>query len=110
MRQILLTIGFLFTLLIAGPASADALADAKAAGFIGERPDGFLGLVDGGAPADVKALVDQVNSKRKSAYGEIAQKNGVSAGDVAKVAAEKVYKSSPSGTFLMDGNGNWRQK
>jgi len=110
MRHLLLIAAFILPMLAATPASADALDDAKAAGYVGERPDGFLGLVDAGAPAAVKALVDQVNGKRRAAYDEIAKKNGVPASEVAKVAAEKVYKSSPPGTFLMDANGNWRQR
>ena len=45
--------------LAAAPVLAADLDGAKAAGQVGERVDGYLGLVDANAPADVKALVEE---------------------------------------------------
>ena len=45
----------LSALLVAPPAFADALNDAKAKGSVGERSDGYLGVVSARAPADAKA-------------------------------------------------------
>jgi hypothetical protein len=50
------------------PAAASPLEDAKKAGLIGEQPDGYVGLVTGSAPANVVALVKDVNVKRRAAY------------------------------------------
>ena len=37
---------------------------AKNQGFIGERADGYLGVVDQSAAGDIKALVREINGKR----------------------------------------------
>jgi len=44
-----------------------AYAAARAAGKIGEKPDGYLGVV-GSQGADIQALVRDINIKRKAAY------------------------------------------
>ena len=42
-------------------ASSKATVDAaKAAGTVGEQSDGYLGLVTGSAPADVRAAVNDI--------------------------------------------------
>jgi hypothetical protein len=90
---------------LAGPLDAP-----KAQGLIGERIDGFLGVVDPAAPADVKALVEQVNAQRRAAYADIAQKRGVPVEAVAQIAAEKVIAEAPSGHYVMGADGQWRRK
>ena len=62
MRRTCHRIGFAALLalaLLAVPSSlvlADQLGDAKKAGSVGERPDGYLGVVSRNAGAEVKAL------------------------------------------------------
>nr|WP_157217860.1 YdbL family protein [Sphingomonas formosensis] len=54
----------------AGTAQAQrdpAYAAARAEGKIGEKPDGYLGVV-GNQGADIQALVRDINIKRKAAY------------------------------------------
>ena len=46
----------LFGLFVSLAAAAATLDSAKAEGWIGERPDGYLGLVRSDAPADVQAV------------------------------------------------------
>lgn len=55
---------------VTGTAQAQrdpAYAAARAAGKIGEKPDGYLGVV-GSQGADIQALVRDINIKRKAAY------------------------------------------
>ena len=92
------------------PAFAADLDTAKSSGWVGERPDGMLGIVKSGAPGDVKALVDDVNRKRRANYASIAQKNGTSADDVAKLAGPKLIERTPPGQYVMLPNGKWVQK
>ncbi len=96
--------------LLSGPASAASLDDAKAGGLVGERVDGYVGVVDGSAPGDVKALVDQINAGRKSKYAEIAQQRGTSVEGVAQIAGEKLVERAPAGQYVMAADGKWRQK
>ncbi len=96
--------------LIASPAAAGALEDAKAAGLVGERIDGFLGLVDPDAPAEVKDLVERINAKRRNKYAELAEKQGITIDAVALIAGEKLIKRTPPGQYVMGADGRWRKK
>ena len=93
-----------------GPAQAGPLEDAKAAGLVGERIDGYLGLVDSGASTDVKRLVEQINAEREAKYAEIAKKQGVPAKAVGQIAGEKLIGRAGSGEYVMGADGQWRQK
>ena len=100
------------TLFLLGALSANAatLDDAKAAGQIGESVDGYVHLVDKNAPAAVKALVKDVNNKRRAKYASIAKERGVPVEDVAALAGAKLVKRAPAGEYVMDSNGKWRKK
>jgi len=91
-------------------ANAATLDDAKAAGQIGESVDGYVHLVDPNAPADVKALVTDVNNQRKEKYAGIAVTRGASVEDVAALAGAKLVERAPAGQYVMDSSGAWRKK
>ena len=91
------------------PAAASPLEDAKKAGLVGEQPDGYVGLVTGNAPANVVALVREVNAKRRTAYQQIATQKAIPIEDVAALAAEKVYALAQPGEYLLI-NGKWARK
>jgi hypothetical protein len=93
-----------------GPALADALDDAQAAGLVGERIDGYLGVVGSSAPADVVQLVEQVNAERRAKYAEIAQKQGAPVEAVAQIAGKKLIERTGPGEYVMGADGQWRQK
>lgn len=95
----------------AAPAYADALDDARAAGQVGERPDGYVALVDANAPASVKSLVDSINRQRRDAYKQIADQKGVPIEQIGALTAEKIIREKLSpGMFYMDAGGAWKQK
>lgn len=96
--------------LVAGPAVADALDDARAAGWLGETQDGLVGVVDPSAPADVKALAEEINAKRMARYREIANENGAPVSAVQKLTAKKVIERLPAGTYVQDASGQWVKK
>jgi uncharacterized protein YdbL (DUF1318 family) len=96
--------------LVATPAFAGALDDAKSAGYVGERPDGYLGLVDPGAPASARQLVDDINAKRRAHYASIATKTGSNVRAVGILAGEKLIANTPPGMFYMDAAGRWQRK
>jgi uncharacterized protein YdbL (DUF1318 family) len=95
---------------VAPAAYADGLANAKAAGQLGERTDGMLGVVTPGAPKDVVKLVEEVNAKRRALYASIAKKNGTSAAAVAARAGEKAIAKTASGNYIQNANGDWVEK
>ena len=102
---VLLTLG-----LGIGAAAAGPLEDAKAEGLIGERIDGYLGVVDAGAPGSVKSLVNQINAEREAAYAKIAQKQGAPVEAVAQIAGRKLIERAPRGEYVMGADGRWQQK
>ncbi len=84
------------------PAIAGPVGDAKAAGLVGERPDGYLGVVKPGA----EGLVNQTNARRRGEYQAIAKKRGSSLAAVESVAGRKRMAASPPGSFVFSG-GKW---
>ncbi len=95
--------------LAASVALAADLADAKRDGLIGERADGFVGLVDESAPADVAALVQDVNGKRRAEYRRIATANNLTLEQVQALAGKKAIERTEPGGWIML-NGGWQRK
>ena len=62
-------------LVLPGPAMAQrdpAYEAARKAGQVGEKMDGYLGIV-GSQPASIQAMVSDLNIKRRANYAERAQ-------------------------------------
>ncbi len=97
------------TLLAAAAAAAADLQAAKQQGLIGERADGFLGVVVASAPADVVELVESVNAKRRAEYRRIASSNDLTLEQVQALAGKKAIERTRPGDWVME-NGGWRQK
>jgi len=99
--------------LAALPATAlaqDPLAAAKAQGLVGERPDGLVGFVAGSVPADVRALVEQINAQRRQKYADVAASTGQSLAQVQAVAGDRLVQATPAGQFVMNAAGRWVKK
>ncbi len=109
-KSLLSTLLAVLMLAIAAPAFADALDDARAAGQIGERPDGLVGAVSPSAPANIKSLVQATNAKRLEKYQQIANQKGVPPEQVGAIAGEKIIGNLQPGWYYMDASGNWVQK
>jgi uncharacterized protein YdbL (DUF1318 family) len=96
-------------LLVAAPALASPLDDAKRAGHVGEQADGYLGVVPG-APADARVLVDRINAERATRYGEIAAKTDTSPSAVAALAGQKLLERAAPGEWIRDADGKWQKR
>jgi len=103
--------GGLLALVVLTGASAYGieLAQAKADGLIGERADGYIGLVKSDAAADVVELVKQINGKRRAEYRRIAEANDLSVEEVQALAGKKAIDRTGPGNWILT-NGGWRQK
>lgn len=89
-------------------AFALSLDEAKAKGFVGERQDGYLGVVSGGAEAE--ALAKSINNQRRAVYQSSAAKNGTSQAAVEAVAGQKAQSLTPAGQYIQGSNGSWVKK
>lgn len=106
LRLIALAAGLLAPALAVAQGNLDT---AKAAGLVGERPDGLVGVV-ASVSTEVEALVKAINTRRLSQYQDIARRTGTSLPAVQAVAGEKAIEQAPPGSFVMDDKGTWRRK
>ena len=90
------------------PAWGLSLDEAKAKGLVGEKPDGYLGVVSGGA--DVQALASDINQKRRQAYQEIATRNKTNLKDVETLAGQKAIDHTKPGLMIQSPSGQWMKK
>jgi hypothetical protein len=92
-------------------AAALGLDEAKAGGLVGERPDGYLGIVEPAtAGAEVRELVESVNARRRDEYQRIAEANGVSLEVVRQLAGKKAIERTPAGQWVLLPDGRWTRK
>jgi len=92
------------------PAMADALDDARAAGLVGERPDGLVAAVSPSAPSNIQSLVQSVNAQRMEKYQQISAQKGVPVEQVGAIAGEKIISKLKAGLYYMDSSGSWVKK
>lgn len=95
--------------MFAGAAYALDLDGAKAQGLVGEKRDGYLGVVASGN-SEAQALASDINAKRKAEYTRIASQNGQALNVVEKLAAAKAFEMTRSGNYIQDAGGNWVKK
>jgi len=114
MRNALSTAGPVLVALLLLAAAPNAWAEdldaAKAYGWVGERPDGFIGLVSASAPPAAKQLVDEINIRRRQKYIVIARQNGTVFDAVAALAGAKLIERTPPGQYVMTVDGVWQKK
>jgi uncharacterized protein YdbL (DUF1318 family) len=93
-------------------AADPVIEQAKAQGIIGEKYDGYIGVVDAGrASADLKRRVDELNARRLAEYTEIGRKTNVAVADVGIGMAEKLFARADTGEMLLAGPGEpWKKK
>lgn len=99
-----------FSLLLAPLSYAITLQEAKAEGLVGEQRDGYVGLVANNSSAEVRTLVQEVNTQRRQRYQQIAQQNGISLEQVAEVAYERAVEATQAGHYIQNASGSWVRK
>ncbi len=111
MRTIFLLLVALAGLTAAEPAPAQesaAIAQARQAGMIGERYDGYLGFVTA-APAAVRRQVNAINIRRRSLYYGLAARKGVTPEEVGITAACSLVRRMRKGEYYFTGQGGWQR-
>jgi hypothetical protein len=61
-------------------------------------------------PAAVRALVEEVNARRREHYAQIAREQGIPVEAVAARAGEKLVAKTPAGQWVAGPDGRWRKK
>ena len=89
-------------------AASAAIEDAKDNCIVGEQSDGYLGVVDGAAAGEgVRREVRSINQQRKSAYAQLAARNGVTIEDTAALTGKKLVENAGSGQCVQLPDGSW---
>lgn len=86
-----------------------AYAAARAGGEVGEQPDGYLGLV-GAASGDLRALVNNINIQRKSAYTAKAQASGATVEQLAFTSGCNLIMQTSAGEKYKTPDGVWKTR
>jgi hypothetical protein len=98
-------------LLAAAPAAAQtpAVNAARAAGTVGERYDGYVGVA---APVagPVRSQVASINIQRRSLYSRLAASKGASPQDVGITAGCQLLARVGVGEAYMLADGVWRRR
>lgn len=111
-RSLLIALAVAFAAVLAAPeaSAGDPQIDAaKSQGVVGERIDGYLGIV-GSADASLRRKVQEVNAKRRALYDRLASNTGTSPAQVARVTGEKQIAAARSGEYIMDQTGRWTRR
>lgn len=109
-------LGLVAAALIAGLVAAPAMAQrdpaydaARASGQVGEKMDGYLGIV-GADTAELRRLVSDINIKRKAVYASRAQANNATIEEYALTAGcEAISRTSP-GEKYQAPDGTWQTR
>ena len=107
MKKIIAAIGLL---LLMQSAWAIDIRDAKEQGLVGEANTGYLAAVQSPASAEVRALVAEVNEKRKAKFAKTAAKTGTTVVQVANRFYELAVQKTAPGHYYQDSGGRWKKK
>ena len=93
----------------AGSAMAQrdpAYAAARAAGQVGEKTDGYLGFPSAPAPS-LRAMVEDLNIKRRAVYSEKAQAAGATIEEYAFTSGCRLIAQTAPGEKYEGPSGGW---
>lgn len=97
-------------LLVFQGAWAIDIDSAKASGLVGEANTGYLAAVEQPVSGEVRALIQQVNAKRKAEFQSTAEKTGATLQQVAFRFYELAVQRTAPGHFYQDKSGRWVKK
>ena len=96
-----------------GPAQAQArdpaYAAARAAGQVGEKMDGYLGVVGAGSEA-LRKMVDDINLKRRAVYTQKAQAQHATVEEYAFTSGCLLIAQTERGEKYQAPDGSWQTR
>lgn len=99
----------LATGLMAAPVMAQrdpAYAAARAEGRVGEKMDGYLGIV-GSADPELQRMVDDINIRRRAVYADRAAAEGATLEEYAFTAGCLAIERTVPGEMYQTPGGGW---
>lgn len=86
-----------------------AYASARAGGTVGEKMDGYLGVV-GSAPQSIRDMVDDLNIKRKAVYAEKAKAQHATVEEYAFTSGCLLISQTKPGEKYEAPGGVWKTR
>ncbi len=86
-----------------------AYAAAREAGQVGERVNGYLGIV-GAATPDLQRVVDDINNQRRAVYTQRAQAEGATLEQYALTAGCLAISRTVAGEKYQAPDGTWQTR
>ncbi len=99
-------------LVLPGPAAAQrdpAYEAARKAGQVGEKMDGYLGVI-GSQPASIEAMVSDLNIKRRANYAERAQAQRATLQEYAFAQGCLLISRTQAGEKYQAPDGSWKTR
>jgi len=96
----------------AAPAFAQrdpAYAAARSSGQVGEKMDGYLGIV-GAETAELRRIVNDINIKRRALYSQKAQANNATLEEYALAAGCQAIAATAAGEKYQAPDGSWQTR
>ncbi|MEX0341604.1 MAG: YdbL family protein [Erythrobacter sp.] len=96
----------------AAPAFAQrdpAYAAARASGQVGEKMDGYLGIVVAESP-ELRRIVNDINIKRRAVYSERAKANNATLEEYALTAGCQAILATSPGEKYQAPDGSWQTR
>jgi len=100
---------FVCVAVMAVAAWALELNEARSRGLVGETPRGYIAPVQSPTP-EVSALIDRINGGRRAEYQRVAEQTGTRLQQVEALAAQKIIRQLPPGTYVQGNDGRWGRK
>ena len=89
--------------------SASSVVDARRAGIVGERYDGYLGLA-AATPDALRRKVAGINIRRRALYTGLATRRGVTPQTAGIAAGCELLSRVAVGESYMLADGKWRRR
>lgn len=86
-----------------------AYAAARTAGQVGEKPNGYLGIV-GNATPQLQAMVDDLNNRRRAVYTQRAQAQGATLEEFAFTSGCLAISRTEPGEKYQAPDGTWQTR
>lgn len=103
-----ISVALLLALVMAQPAWALTLDEARQSGRVGETLSGYLAAR--AQDSETLALTERINAGRQQQYQRVAEQNNLTTSEVASIAGQKLVSRAAAGEYVRGINGQWLKK
>ena len=103
-----ISVALLLALVMAQPAWALTLDEARQSGRVGETLSGYLAAR--AQDSETRALTERINAGRQQQYQRVAEQNNLTTAEVASIAGQKLVSRAAAGEYVRGINGQWQKK